>query len=103
MLFLFRNGMHASWAGPTPSNGRRRRRHAAPRTVTAPKGIAAWEGTLGHANAAAAGMSLLQVELGALGLQAAVEEAGAELQDIGGLLLEDFAFERGDFASEVLG
>lgn len=42
-----------------------------------------------------------QQELGTLRLQAAVEEVGAELEDVVRLVFEDFAIERADLVGVV--
>jgi hypothetical protein len=65
------------------------------------KGIAAGKGALGLA-ALLAGMLVRELELGALGLEAAQEEVGAELQDVARVLVQDLAVEGGDFI-EVVG
>jgi hypothetical protein len=46
-------------------------------------------------------MSLGEEEFGALALETAEEEVGAELQEVGGLVLEDFAVESADFVGIV--
>lgn len=51
------------------------------------EGVAAGEGVLGQASTLVAGMLLRQQGLGALGLEAAVEEVCAELEDVVGLVL----------------
>jgi hypothetical protein len=63
------------------------------------EGIAAREVALGHSRLA--GMPLAQQELGALALEAALEEVGAELQDVGGLLLANLAVEGADLVDVV--
>jgi hypothetical protein len=46
-------------------------------------------------------MSLGEEEFGALALETAEEEVGAELQEVAGLVLEDFAVEGADFVRVV--
>jgi hypothetical protein len=46
-------------------------------------------------------MSLGEEEFGALALETAKEEVGAELQEVAGLVLEDFAVEGADFVRVV--
>lgn len=65
------------------------------------KGVAAGKAALGHATALGAGMLLGKQELCTLRLEAAKEEIGAELQDVVGLVLEDFAVEGGDLVGVV--
>jgi hypothetical protein len=64
------------------------------------EGVVAGEAAL--RTALGAGMLLRQQGLGALRLEAAVEEVGAELQDVLGLVLEDFAVE-GSYLIGVVG
>jgi hypothetical protein len=64
------------------------------------EGIVAGEAAL--RTALGAGMLLRQQGFGALRLEAAVEEVGAELQDVLGLVLEDFAVE-GSYLIGVVG
>lgn len=45
----------------------------------------------------------MQDELYSLALETALEEVGAELEDVAGLLLADLAFECADFVGEEAG
>lgn len=63
------------------------------------EGIVAGEGVLG--TAWEGGMLLRQQGFGSLGLEAAIEEIGAELEDVVGLVLQDLAVEGGDLIGVV--